>query len=467
MMKNYQDATPRKITLDEWDARYEAIRAAGHEESFCGGPLRRHLDAGDTRLTHLMMDNSAAALDLWNLLLTEEERLAQARADGKLIVGTMKDLGTVPVMVYSLDRAVAFYPDGAWWIPCIEECGDGLLQIADRHGIDDSYCPVRAMLGAYVNEAHFPIPDLTICSTGATCDDVSAIVQRIESLGHPIHWWEIPYRRHPDRGEPTITLPHRHVCGGQVARKQFDRVVLEMKRLRDLLEKHSGQSLDDATLAAGIQRANHVRTLLCTIRDRCYTAEKCPMPSLEMLIAEMLAIHFCSDLHESLRVLQGLLTEIDRRLASNQGVLDEDAARVFWVNPVADLRIMNLLEEAGGRVCGSEYLFCHALDPIDEMMPPIDALAAAALSDPMIGPAADRAERVVADMRRYQAEAVVVARIPGASHCATEGQVIAEHVRRELGVPVLDIEIPPLTDAMQATLQTRLEALVETVKAHR
>ena len=382
-----QNITPRKITLDEWDARYESLHAMGLEEPFYGGPLQRHVDAGDTRLTHLKMDNSVASLNLWNLLLTEEERLAQARAEEKLIVGTMKDLGTVPVMVYSLENAIAFYPDGAWWIPCIEECGDGLLRIADEHGIDDSFCPVRAMLGAYVNEEHFPIPDLTICSVGATCDDVSAIAQRIETLGHPIHWWEIPYRRHPDADEPTITLP----SDLPVARTQFDRVTRELTRLRDLLETQTGQTLDDPTLVTGIQRANQVRTLIRTIRDRCYMEAKCPMPSLEMLISEMLALHFCSDWHESLHVLKGMLSEIERRIAAGQGVLDEDAARLFWVNPVADLRIMNLVEEAGGRVCGSEYLFCHALDPIDETIPPLEALAAAALSDPMVGPAADRA----------------------------------------------------------------------------
>ena len=29
------------------------------------------------------------------------------------------------------------------------------------------------MLGAFGSKAHFPIPDLLICSVGATCDDLS------------------------------------------------------------------------------------------------------------------------------------------------------------------------------------------------------------------------------------------------------------------------------------------------------
>ena len=39
---------------------------------------------------------------------------------------------------------------------------------------------------------------------------------------------------------------------------------------------------------------------------------------------------------------------------------------MFWINPVADLRIMNLIEDVGGRICGTDYMFTHALDPIPE-----------------------------------------------------------------------------------------------------
>ncbi|MHC4178556.1 MAG: hypothetical protein ACYSWU_13680, partial [Planctomycetota bacterium] len=140
--------TARRIMLDEWDRRYAELRAAGLREPDYGGPLRRHVDDGDLRLLRLRMDDSAAALRLWNFLLTEEERLHRARAEGTKIVGVMKDLGTVPVMAYSLpaDELVAFYPDGAWWIPCVMERSAGLLEIADSLGIDDSFCPVRAML---------------------------------------------------------------------------------------------------------------------------------------------------------------------------------------------------------------------------------------------------------------------------------------------------------------------------------
>ena len=454
---------PKRITLQEWDLRYEQLAKAGTQQPDYGGPLSRHVADGDQRLLKLRYDNSAAALRLWNFLLTEEDRLHEARTAGRKIVGTMKDLGTVPVMAYCFENIVAFYPDGAWWIPCVMELGAGLLQIADSLGIDESFCPVRAMLGAFVTGAHFPIPDMLLCSVGATCDDFSAIAQRLNGLGHPIFWWEIPHRRNPEPDEKAVNLP-----GGFSAPEcQVEFVKSQLERIRTALEELTGEKLDERKLAAGIKKANLVRKYLAELRHLAFTAELCPIPALEMLIAEMLAIHFCSDRQETINVLKELLDEVKSRVRAGKGILDAGAARIFWVNPVADLQVMNLLEDCGGRICGTEYLFTHALDEIPEDLPPLEALAQMALADPMAGSSIDRAGRICADIRRFGAEAVLISRIPGASHCALEGRIIGEIVRDKLDIPILEVEVPPVTDSMRPTVLTRLQALVETVKARR
>jgi hypothetical protein len=454
----------RKLSLDEWDARYEQLTRAGLREPAYGGPLRRHvLLEGDLRLRQLRFDNSAAALRLWNFLLTENQRLHAARAQGEKIIGTMKDLGTVPVMAYVLPGLRAFYPDGAWWTPCLMECSDGLLQQAEQLGIDASFCPVRAMLPAFQNGEHFPRPDALICSTGAVCDDFSAIAQRLEKMGFPIVWWEMPRRRPPDPDEPACALPGE-LCAPQV---QVDCVRTELERVGQVLSGLAGQPLDTGTLARGIRKANEVRRLLAHLRRVVYTSPGAPLPALELLVAEMLAIHFCSDQEETVGVLTDLLAEAEARLQRKQYVVDEAAVRVFWVNPVADLRAMNLLEDWGGRVCGSDYMFTHALDLIPEDLPPLEALARTALADPMVGSTRERACRIVTDCRAGRAEAVVISRIPGASHCAREGALIRETVRADLGIPTIELEVPPICDAMLPTLASRLQALMETVRARR
>jgi hypothetical protein len=453
---------PRKLTLAEWDARYEQLSGGGLREPEYGGRLSRHVALqGDLRLRQLRFDESPAALRLWNFLLTENQRLHKARAGGDKIVGTMKDLGTVPVMAYSLPGLRAFYPDGAWWTPCLMECSDGLLQQAEGLGIDGAFCPVRAMLAAFQNGEHFPRPDLLICSTGAVCDDFSAIAQRLEKMGFPIVWWEMPRRRPPEPHEPARVLPGK-LTAPQI---QVECVRAELERIGKLLSDLAGQPLDAEALANGIQKANQVRRLLASLRQAVYGSPGAPLPALEMLVAEMLAIHFCSDREETISVLRDLLAEAHDRIRQGRFVVPEAAVRVFWVNPVADLRAMNLLEDWGGRICGSDYMFTHALDLIPEDLPPLEALARTALADPMVGSTLERAHRIVAECRAHRAEAVVISRIPGASHCAREGAIIHEVVRKELGIPAIELEIPPVCDAMLPTLGSRIEALLETARA--
>jgi hypothetical protein len=343
------------------------------------------------------------------------------------------------------------------------EMSSPVLEVADSLGIDESFCPVRAMLGAFLTQAHFPIPDLLTCSVGAVCDDFSAIAQRLNGLGYPILWWEMPHRRKPDPGEEGVELP-----GGFVApRTQVDFVRGEFEQLREAIGRLSQHPLDDETLSAGIRSANRIRRLLRELRRLAYSSPVCPLPALEMQIAEMLAIHFCSDREETALVFEELLAEVRRRVAARSGVLAESAVRVFWVNPVADLRAMNLLEDCGGRVCGTEYLFSHALDDIPETVPPLEALARMSLADPMVGPSSDRAERICADIVGFGAEALLVSRIPGASHCAYEGELIREAVHARLNIPVAEIEVPPLSDAFLPTVRTRIESLLEAAKVRR
>ncbi len=196
----------------------------------------------------------------------------------------------------------------------------------------------------------------------------------------------------------------------------------ELERVRRALETYAGERLSDERLSAGIARANQVRVALAALRQTAYTASPCPLPALEMLVAEMLAIHFCSDHNETLSVLAELIEEVRRRVQAHSGVLAADAVRVFWVNPVADLRAMNLLEDAGGRVCGSDYLFCHALDSIPTDLPPMEALARMALADPMVGSPADRATRISEDIRRFGAEAVVISPSPAPATAPWKGR---------------------------------------------
>ena len=85
----------------------------------------------------------------------------------------------------------------------------------------------------------------------------------------------------------------------------------------------------------------------------------------------------------------------------------------------------------------------------------------------MVGSSFDRAQRICRDIVKFGAEAVVISRIGGASHCALEGWAVAEVIGDTLDIPILEIEVPPVADAVTPALRTRLEALVETVRQRR
>lgn len=423
------------LTLFDTFAPKESCLPHGYQ-----GPLQRHAAGGDLRLLHLAFHLSPATHDLWNFLMTEEERLKDLRRSGKTIIGALKDLGTIPVLVNAYENAVAFYPDGAWWLPCFKEQRTDLLPVAEALGAGEGLCPVRAMLAAFELGCHFPIPDLLFCSTGAICDDFKALAQRLVERGHPIHFWEMPHVREAQADETAIQLE----SGLRVPVLLRDVVKDELRAIARKLSEQTGEVLDVEKLRAAIRRSNRVRHLLARIRASA-------LPSLERLVCEMMAIHYCSDYELCEAVLS--------RVAEEAEMLTPDLRLkpIFWINPVADVRVMNLLEEAGGRLCGTDFMFSHALSLLEETGDPFDTLARMALSDPMAGTTRARMKICLEEAKRCGAKGIIVSRIPGASHCAFEASMLASLS----DLPLLEIEVSSLTDSYAPALMTRLQGFME------
>ena len=85
--------------------------------------------------------------------------------------------------------------------------------------------------------------------------------------------------------------------------------------------------------------------------------------------------------------------------------------------------------------------------------------------DGIMGP--EMMEHFKSQAARFGTEAVVISRVPGASHCAFEARVIGQAVAERLGLPVVDLEVPPVCDAVEPSLRTRLEALIEIARDRR
>jgi benzoyl-CoA reductase/2-hydroxyglutaryl-CoA dehydratase subunit BcrC/BadD/HgdB len=469
--------TPKRITAAEWETRMAGVSADFRAEcahmksivpggaSYLFGPME-YARRGDRLLERLKYDNSLAALRLWAFLFSEKDRLFLAKENGWKIFAVMKDLGQIPVISYAVPESLTFYADELWWAPCFA-CRPQLLDVATSLGATEDLCFVRAALGAMKTLDYFPKPDLCIAGVGGVCDDFSAVMQLIEWQGNRVHWWEIPSRIEPSKYTKSGKYSKTPFGGVEYETGAVPFLVEQYRGIVAALEEVSGRKITDKMISENLKRFNVIRGKVSELRELVYTADRVPLPGLEMFLAEFLGIHACSEPDEVIPVLDTLLAEVRRRLEKKISPLPGDPVRVYWVSPPTDASIITLLEDLGGCVTGSEYLISHSFFKLRENIPPLEAIAENEMDDPMIGTVAERAKRIVAEARRFRAEGVLITGIFGASHCPFEEGAIADAVRAELDLPVVAFDVPFSPDGLSGQVINRVEGFVEILKERR
>lgn len=421
---------------------------------------------GDTLLSRLKFDSGLASLRLWAFLFSEKDRLFLAKEKGWKIFATMKDLGQVPIISYAVPESLTFYADELWWAPCFAE-ETHLLDKAAELGATDELCYVRAALGAYKTLDYFPKPDLSFAGVGSCCDDFSAVMQLIEWQGNPIHWWEIPTRFEESdllkcskfKKTPSGNSPYQESAVTFLA-EQYRGIV---KKLQDV----TNRDITEDDLRMSVKGFNAIRKQVSDLRELVYKQKVPPLPGLEMLLAEFIAIHYCSEPDESSFVLDDLLQMVRGRIERKETPFEGDPVRVFWVTPPTDAALVTLLEEYGGCVCGSEYLISHAFYQLDESKPPLEAIAENYMDDPLIGASEFRARRIVNEAKRFGAEGVMITGIFGASHCPYEDRVIAQMVQKELDIPVVSFDVPYSPGKVSEQVVSRIQGFTEILRSRR
>ena len=421
---------------------------------------------GDLLLRRLKFDSSLEALRLWAFLFSEKDRLFLARERGWKIIAAMKDLGQVPVLTYAFPRTLTFYADELWWAPCFAE-ETHLLDRAAELGAGEELCFVRAALGAMTTLDYFPPPDLCIAGVGACCDDFSAIMQLIEGLGYPVHWWEMVGHCSPGRAGPSDgnwsswSVSGRREKAVDFLQEQLESVVRRMEIL-------SGVDMTEDALRRNLKHFNIIRKQVRDLREIVYKARRPPIPGLEMFLAEFVAIHACSEPEESVNVLQGLLDLASHRLERGISPLgDRDPLRVYWVTPPTDASLVTLLEDMGGCIAGTDYLISHSFEDLSEKKNPVRAVAEGCLDDRMTGTQQERAARIVEEAGGNGAEGVIISGISGASHCPWDEQAVKQTVQKELGIPVLSFDVPFSPGRNSEQTVNRMEVFMQLLRDRR
>jgi hypothetical protein len=469
---------PERIDAAEWQRRFlDLDPAAAREPRYFRHlgerawahylkPPSSYRAYGFRRLSRLRFDGDARALRLFSFVMEETERLFRARQEGMKVVALMGDYGAVAPLLGAFPDTVAFYPDFTYFTPFLCE-SDVLLDRAERLGIGEDTCYVRAAAGAFAARANWPDPDLVVISSGASCDDLAATAQAAFDLGHPALFLDIPCRKDP---APWLGATRFEEADGRppVEEGLVERLAGQYREFLIRAGEVLGRAPDGDALAASVELARRTRRTIGRIRERLATAPAAPLPAYEAMLAEFAATHGYGDPVECEAILEGVRDLVEDRAAAGTGVLPPDAPRVVWATPPPDPLLFTCLEDAGARVAGSEYLIASALTVPPPEADPVTAVARAFLAGSLLGSSAARAKSVVAEVRRARAEGVVIANLFGSSHCGAETPVLRRAVEEECGIPVLSFDVPrPAVGGVPSQVKNRIEAFVEALKQRR
>lgn len=462
----FKDLKPKKIGLNEWSAQFKEIdtktikKFTYYNNKDWGvylSPPATFMVYGARELKRLQFDNSLAALRLWGFVFNESERLFRAKQSGKKIIGTLGDLGTIPIIVMAFPDCIPFYPECIWWTPFFNE-STVLLDTASELGIPEAACFSRSTLAAFYKRAYFPKPDMLFASTGASCDDYSCIMQLVEDLGYTPVWLEIPYRR---RSRSYIaTHEYERTTSGLEYPKRFeDYLITEYKKVwKKMAELTSINNLN--LLHKSIEKVNRLRILVEKIKKLCNEAEFVPFPALEMMVIEFGNLYGYADLDEWYDILRLVHETIRDRVQNKVGVLSADAIPIAWITPSAEPYLLNLIEDMGCRVVETEYVIRQALVPIEENIDPFQALARSFLNASLIGSTEERVRRIRDMVDAGKIAGVLITNMLGCSHCAMETRLIEQKLSM---VPVLSIDVPT-PFAVTEHIKSRIAAFVEIMK---
>ncbi len=467
----------RRLPVMEWEERMPYVPEEYREQctflrSLVPGGVKylfspyEYSCRGDALLRRLKFDSSLSALRLWAFIFSEKDRLFLAKEKGWKIFAAMKDLGPVPVLSYAVPESLTFYADELWWAPCFAE-EPHLLDEASKLGAGEDLCYVRAALGAMVTLDYFPKPDLCIAGAGACCDDFSAVMQLIESLGYPTHWWEMAARFEPSTHLTSEKYLHTPYGKSLYQESALTFVTGQLKGVMRRLEEISGKKITESMLEKSRERFNNIRQRIAMLRDIVYSAKNPPLPGLEMMLAEFIAIHACSEPDESIYVLDDLIQTVKQRLEQCVSPLSPDPVRIFWATPPTDAALVTLLEDLGGCIAGTEYMISHSFYPLATDKAVIASVAENCMDDPMIGSASFRARRIIEGARKYSAEGIIISGISGASHCPFDEGAIISEVSKELNIPVLSFDVPYSPGRLSEQIVGRMEGFMELLRQRR
>lgn len=471
----YKDPPAKKISIAEWHELYKQIpdeileeyryfRNDGDFTYMCTPAI---CPIGGARsMRKIKYDNALASLRMQNFMMYSAERHFRARQMGKKVFATIQDFGALAPIIMSSKNAIVFDACVNTMIPYSSESKE-LLNLAEKYGLNENYCVIRAMLPAVLRRAYTPTPDMCFAPMGAVCDDGSAIYQLLDWLGYKCTWFEIPVGKEPKDWYKRERFRKTYDGYAEYQEYALEFLTQQFRIVKEKVEEITGELISDEDLRSTIKRINRGRELVAKIRDLVYEAKKSPLPASETMAVDFASMNFSNDYDECMRVLEHVYETVRERVERNEGILPEEAPRVLWTFPPLDARIFDLMEDMGIRIISGGYFNQHLRCKIREDGDPLEAMADNYLNAPPIASSEYKARVTIETIRKYEADGVVFTGIFGSSHCPVDSRIISQEVKEALSIPTLSLDCSFPGDEPWGQTRTRYETFVEILKSRR
>jgi benzoyl-CoA reductase/2-hydroxyglutaryl-CoA dehydratase subunit BcrC/BadD/HgdB len=378
--------------------------------------------------------------------LESMDKLSQAAEQNLMDIENAKAAGRKVIGCYCLyspmELAVA-----ADAIP-VPLCGTRNEPIAAAEEIlPRNFCPlIKSSFGFAATDTcpYFRYSDLVIGDT--TCDGKKKMFELLAEY-RPMH---------------ILQLPHE-----QNSQKSLAFWRDEIETFKTVLEKTTGNEINNEKLAAAIRLMNKERMTKKALMD---TAKTRPSPISGMdLLTIMFRTGFFADKPKGIALINEITGEIEERISRKESPFSVHTPRILMTGVPVGIgsdKLVRVLEESGANVvCFENCSGYKQAYTVDEAKEPLQALAEQYLSIPcsVMSPNQGRFDLLSEMIREFSIDGVVDLTWQGCHTYNVEAYSVGKFVKDKHGLPYLHLE-SDYSESDTGQLKIRVEAFLEIIR---
>jgi benzoyl-CoA reductase/2-hydroxyglutaryl-CoA dehydratase subunit BcrC/BadD/HgdB len=257
-----------------------------------------------------------------------------------------------------------------------------------------------------------------------------------------------------------VDFPINHEPGKEWV---VDYVAQGVRRLVAKIDELTGRRTTDGDFLAQIRLHNRIRRLGRECVQLWWSAPVPPTYSVYLYWIQNLAYHCEGDPVAALEILQQICAQLKERVEAGLkgNEISEGAVRIFTCGSCYRPNPYHM-ERAGGVHLGCNDFWSGLWVDVEENGDPYQNYARAILAAPYELPTSERAKWTAQQVRESRADGMIFGHHWGCSFQSAIGQMVADIVQQETGVPAMAMEVDDLGRAESTEQsQTRIEAFIE------